>query len=507
MKMQRIVWMVLLVGAVAAMAQGQRDPYGGSTDRHGYRGDPGRPSQGDDEGRRQGYGEDRDRRPDLDVGFFYDELSPFGEWVRHPSYGWVWFPRHVQAGWRPYSLGRWVGSEVGWMWVSEEPFGWATYHYGRWAWDRRVGWLWVPGTDWAPAWVAWQQGNGYIGWAPLPPTVGFDFGVGIRLGGLNVSLDIAPRRYAFIAERRFLDSRISSEIVPEGRNVTIINLTRNVTNYTVVGDRVMNNGMSIDRIEQVTGHRAPRLRVAASSRSRETRVQREVIQIYRPDEARLDSVRVGRRNNAGLQAPTSTGDWLTPQSPAIEPTAGANGRRELAPLAIPVAPRSGAAPREESERQFLREKRDLEASEARERRALEQVQRQELVQSQAQARVNARIDEGANAEAEAAGKPRDNAGSTREPGENPGTRVSPQARARADAGEVAKRHATELEAQQEKRESTEQQLQVRQQIQRDAAQAGAGKHAKPGAPSAGQVDPERDKKEEQGKKDSGGKGR
>jgi hypothetical protein len=62
-----------------------------------------------------------------------------------------------------------VWSDQGWTWLSDEPYGWATYHYGRWYQDSEIGWAWVPGNDWAPAWVSWQEGNDYVGWAPLPP--------------------------------------------------------------------------------------------------------------------------------------------------------------------------------------------------------------------------------------------------------------------------------------------------------------------------------------------------
>ncbi len=240
----------------AAAAQGQSNPYGtpgypgpqGDQGQYGQQ-DPGyNQGQYDDDWResdnwydqqsndgydQNGYNggyDERSQAPSVEVGFFYGALSPYGEWVRHPYYGWVWFPRNMQAGWRPYSNGRWVMSDYGWTWVSYERFGWATYHYGRWAWDRYVGWLWVPGTDWAPAWVAWQQGNGYIGWAPLPPAVGFDLRVGIQLGGFNLSFGIAPRNYAFVEERRFLDSRIGGCIVPGARDVTSIHNTTNITN-------------------------------------------------------------------------------------------------------------------------------------------------------------------------------------------------------------------------------------------------------------------------------------
>ena len=45
------------------------------------------------------------------------------------------------------------------MWISAESFGWATYHYGNWMYDRYQGWVWIPGLDWGPAWVDWQEGG------------------------------------------------------------------------------------------------------------------------------------------------------------------------------------------------------------------------------------------------------------------------------------------------------------------------------------------------------------
>ena len=64
----------------------------------------------------------------------------------------------------PYSNGRWVYTDYGYTWVSADPFGWATDHYGRWVWANR--WVWRPDTTWGPAWVQWRQGDGYVGWAP-----------------------------------------------------------------------------------------------------------------------------------------------------------------------------------------------------------------------------------------------------------------------------------------------------------------------------------------------------
>ena len=46
----------------------------------------------------------------VDASFFYDRLSPFGEWLWTAEYGWVWHPGGTWEGWRPYTYGRWVYS-------------------------------------------------------------------------------------------------------------------------------------------------------------------------------------------------------------------------------------------------------------------------------------------------------------------------------------------------------------------------------------------------------------
>src|SRR5437660_1305523 len=56
---------------------------------------------------------------EVDFGVFYSDLTPYGEWVDRPGYGRVWLPSGRPAGWRPYTLGRWVETDYGWTWVSE----------------------------------------------------------------------------------------------------------------------------------------------------------------------------------------------------------------------------------------------------------------------------------------------------------------------------------------------------------------------------------------------------
>ncbi len=112
-------------------------------------------------------------RQDVDaVAAFQDALSPYGDWVTVKGVGTVWRPFEAMVGtdFVPYvTLGRWGYSEAGWTFESDWAWGWAPFHYGRWFVSRDHGWVWAPGLKWAPAWVEWRWGGGFIGWAPLAP--------------------------------------------------------------------------------------------------------------------------------------------------------------------------------------------------------------------------------------------------------------------------------------------------------------------------------------------------
>ena len=100
---------------------------------------------------------------------FEAPLASHGTWVEVGSYGRCWRPARVAVEWRPYCSGEWIWTDCGWYRQSDEPWAWACYHYGWWVCDPAAGWVWVPEVQWAPAWVSWRAGGGYVGWAPLPP--------------------------------------------------------------------------------------------------------------------------------------------------------------------------------------------------------------------------------------------------------------------------------------------------------------------------------------------------
>ena len=158
---------------------------------------------------------------------FYEPLAPQGEWVVIGSYGRCWRPGHVARDWRPYSEGYWQRTDAGWYWVSDEPWAWATYHYGRWNFTDQYGWYWVPQIEWAPSWVSWHEGGGYIGWAPLYPS------------GVTV---ILPQAYVFVEERHFME--------PVSRSTVVVN------NTTIINKTVINNqGPETTVIEKASGRK------------------------------------------------------------------------------------------------------------------------------------------------------------------------------------------------------------------------------------------------------------
>ena len=109
------------------------------------------------------------------------DLDEYGHWRYAAGYGPVWAPAQVGPGWAPYRNGHWVWvAPWGWTWVEDEPWGFAPFHYGRWAYVD-AGWCWVPGPVYvrpvyAPALVVFVGGGAVafgggagVAWFPLAP--------------------------------------------------------------------------------------------------------------------------------------------------------------------------------------------------------------------------------------------------------------------------------------------------------------------------------------------------
>jgi hypothetical protein len=195
---------------------------------------------------------------DYDYSVFYDRLASQGSWFNSPQYGYIWRPTiYVQNNnWRPYTVGNWVYSDRGWTWCSNESFGWATYHYGRWVLLRNSGWCWIPGNQWAPAWVAWKSGGDYVGWAPLPPeTLYWNASHWSRYNG--ASCGISPRSFSFVRSNGFGGS-INTLVFSINDCVRIYSQTNYIGGYRWSGNRVNCEGISYENACKYVGRELPR---------------------------------------------------------------------------------------------------------------------------------------------------------------------------------------------------------------------------------------------------------
>lgn len=197
---------------------------------------------------------------EVSVELFYNALEPSGEWLETEDYGYVWHPADVAEDWRPYTEGHWVFTDAGWTWVSEEPWAWATYHYGRWADVEEVGWVWVPDTEWAPAWVSWRSSDTHVGWAPLPPEARWRENVGFK-GWVDSYYDIGPASYSFVEVRNLGAPSLRKVIVEPRENVTIITKTKNITNITYTNKVVFLGGPDYEVITKRSEQPIPRLKL------------------------------------------------------------------------------------------------------------------------------------------------------------------------------------------------------------------------------------------------------
>jgi hypothetical protein len=124
-----------------------------------------------------------DKYYDNDV-YGAEDLSEYGEWIHTRKYGYVWKPYRnatsSYADWSPYRYGhwRWI-PPYGWTWINDEPWGYATYHHGRWVYIDN-NWAWTPyghnraGRNWwRPALVVVTYAGNLICWYPLPYDYGY----------------------------------------------------------------------------------------------------------------------------------------------------------------------------------------------------------------------------------------------------------------------------------------------------------------------------------------------
>lgn len=256
--------------------------------------------------------------------FFLAALDQGGSWTKHAKYGDVFVPE-AGSDWRPYTAGRWIyDTALGWTWISEEAHGWATYHYGRWSFEKETGWFWIPGTEWAPSWVVWRQGEDAIGWAPLPPAAQFT-SKGLSLDAKVIESDAFERAWVFVAPRYFGQQVMRRFIRPIRWNADLVDRTSPMLGYQRKDGVVANRGIAVEDVSRLAGNPPQRMTVAISPDVRFKQPSfrsGEEVKIYRPDERQIaDLARKAAKIKQGGAPLSAAAKASTPKATAEGQTA------------------------------------------------------------------------------------------------------------------------------------------------------------------------------------------
>jgi hypothetical protein len=209
-----------------------------------------------------------------------------------------------------------VWTNAGWAWASDEPFGWAVYHYGRWAYSPAVGWMWVPGRVWAPAWVSWRWNDGYAAWCPMGPR-----GVVYE----------QPALWVVVPSRQFLDP-VRHHVIPVPQRRTIP-LPRPTAPRFAPGPAV---------VERATGRSVRPLAVGDASVPRAAGASSGSVVFYRPRTAPIAPTMA--RPARGSQRPVQ--ERPVEQRPAARPWYGSASPAHQSgnPAAQPARPQAAVVP-------------------------------------------------------------------------------------------------------------------------------------------------------------------
>lgn len=263
-----------------------------------------------------------------DLRFYGGAFDREGSWQYQPSYGYVWYPR-VGLDWQPYYDGRWsyVGA-FGWTWIGAGRSAWPTHHYGRWG-NASGRWFWIPGRQWAPAWVSWASAPGYVGWCPL----GFDNRPVIAITNISMYDSWSRRGWTILPSRSFTPGIAVSRYAAGPRTWTI-----------TPGSRFAPRAGGPDRPFSVRGDVAPLRGPGMSGRQaavpRPSRTgsptRSEIVPAYGPSPEGRSSM--PRSAASGRVLPTGrTSEESSPYTPRT-------ARPRAAPTDPVGSPRSGASP-------------------------------------------------------------------------------------------------------------------------------------------------------------------
>lgn len=267
----------------------------------------------------------------VDYKYFYDELSSGGEWIEISAkdlginidpkkvsdiykenneflteiFGvnkafaqteselfnlFVWRPlteiarqKTVESGevpppYLPYNNGQWVNTDAGWYFKGETPQEEITSHYGRWTEDPNLGYVWLPGKTWSPAWVDWRENPEYVAWAPIPPGTYIENDV-VKAPEIN------DNRYTIVEKKYFTEPGVSKyryQYVENKNKIMIKEMTKK-DGVIIKEKTVINKGPEVNDIEKAAGKKIEQKKIKKVGKKEEAVSTDDAIGVFNPE--------------------------------------------------------------------------------------------------------------------------------------------------------------------------------------------------------------------------------
>jgi hypothetical protein len=155
----------------------------------------------------------------------------------------------AEVSYTPFANGQWVYTDAGWYFKAATPAEEITSHYGRWSFSGSLGWVWLPGRVWSPAWVEWREDADFVAWTPVPPQVYFK-------GGALASVEILDdSKYVIVEKKHFIDPDIYKYHVAlkAGKTRIMIKEMTRHDGVMIKGKMVVDLGPDVADIQTKTG--------------------------------------------------------------------------------------------------------------------------------------------------------------------------------------------------------------------------------------------------------------
>ncbi len=178
----------------------------------------------------------------------------------------------------PYNDGQWLNTDQGWYFKANTPEEDMTCHYGRWTQDPNLGYVWLPGKVWAPAWVDWRENEDYVAWAPVPP------GTYIQNDAITQTT-LNENRFTIVEKKHFIEPSVYKYRYQyvENKNKIMIKEMIKRDGVIIKNKTVINKGPEVSVIEKSAGKKIEQVKIKKSGKKDEAGYTNEAISVYTPE--------------------------------------------------------------------------------------------------------------------------------------------------------------------------------------------------------------------------------